>query len=445
MKRMDLLNDDLKKIFIRYLIPGILSSLAISLYIFVDTMFVGIGVGRDGLTALNVTVPLFTLFTSINLCVGIGGSNILSLNKASGGKDSNKIFTIAFLFTIMIGIIISVLGVVFTDQIGKVLGATSDISYLFRDYFRILVGFTWAFLISGVLGCFIRNDGAPKLVMTATVVANITNVVLDYIFIFEWNLGIKGAVIATVISPIVNILILITYFFKKNSNIKLCKVRFDFRLLSRILNNGFGTFLLEMSRGISIFIFNNILVRLGGNIYVASYGIILNVSYVIICIFSGIAQSIQPIVSMNYGHNSIKRTKTVFRYGFITSIFIGVSSFLIALMFSENISSLFINNDFELLSITIYGMKIYFIGCIFMAFNIVTIYFFQSINQSQKSILISLCSGILFIILGFLILIPILKINGVWFVYPFSEFLGCIVCLLIIKRTNIENKKELIL
>ncbi len=114
-------------------------------------------------------------------------------------------------------------------------------------------------------------------------------------------------------------------------------------------------------------------------------------------------------------------------------------------MFSENISSLFINNDFELLSITIYGMKIYFIGCIFMAFNIVTIYFFQSINQSQKSILISLCSGILFIILGFLILIPILKINGVWFVYPFSEFLGCIVCLLIIKRTNIENKKELIL
>lgn len=445
MKSMNLLNDDLKKIFIRYLIPGILSSLAISLYIFVDTMFVGIGVGRDGLTALNVTVPLFTLFTSLYLCIGIGGANILSLDKANDGENSNRIFTTALLFTLFIGIMVSILGVLFIDPIGRVLGATSDISYLFRDYFGILVGFTWAFLISGVLGCFIRNDGAPKLVMTATVVANITNVVLDYIFIFEWNLGIKGAVIATVISPLVNILILSTHFLKKNNTLKLCKVKFDFGLLGRILNNGFGTLLLEISRGVSIFIFNNILVRLGGNIYVASYGIILNVSYVIICIFSGIAQSIQPIVSINYGHSLIKRAKRVFIYGFITSIFIGVSSFLIALMFSENISSLFINNDFELLSITTYGMKIYFIGCIFMAFNIVTIYFFQSINQSQKSILISLCSGILFIILGFLVLVPIFKINGVWFVYPFSEFLGCLVCLLIIKRTNIEKKKELIL
>lgn len=444
MKKMDFLNGDLKKIFISYLIPGIFSSLAVSLYIFVDTMFVGIGVGRDGLTAFNVTVPVFTLFTSLYLCIGIGGANIFSLDKASGGKNGNKIFSISVLFTACIGILISILGILFIDPIGMVLGATQDIIHLFRDYFGILVGFAWAFLISGVLGCFIRNDGAPKLVMIATVVANITNVILDYIFIFEFNMGIKGAVIATVISPLVNILILSNHFFKKNSTLKFCRFSFDHKLLGKILNNGFGTFLLEISRGVSIFIFNNILVRLGGNIYVAAYGIILNVSYVIISIFSGIAQSTQPIVSMNYGYGLIERAKKVFRYGFITSVFIGIASFLISLIFSENISVLFINNDFELLSITTQGMKIYFIGCIFMAFNIVTIYFFQSIHESQKSILISLCSGVFFIILGFLILIPMFKINGVWFVYPFSEFLGCLVCLLILKKSKIKNKKELI-
>lgn len=445
MKKMDLLKDDLKKLFIRYLIPGILSSLAVSLYIFVDTMFVGIGVGRDGLTALNITIPLFTLFTSIYLCIGIGGANILSINKSSGkGIDGNNIFTMSLLVSLILGILISVLGVIFTDQIGMVLGATLDIMGLFREYFSILVSFTWAFLIAGVLGCFIRNDNNPKLVMIATVSANIVNVVLDYVFIFIFNMGIKGAVIATVISPIVNIIILSTHFMKKQNTLKVCKVKFNFKVLGQILGNGFGTFILEMCRGISIFIFNNVLVRLGGNIYVAAYGIILNVAYVIICVFSGVAQSIQPIVSLNYGHGYIKRCRSIFKYGFITSTLVGVGFYIVSLLFSENIASLFTKGDLELVSITSSGMKIYFIGCIFMAFNIVTIYFLQSINRSRKAILISLCSGILFIILGFIILVPILNITGVWLVYPFSEFLGFIVCLIILNKSLRANKKEFI-
>ena len=156
MKKIDLLRDDLRKIFIRYLIPGVLSSIAISLYIFVDTMFVGVGVGRYGLAALNISVPLFTLFTSLFLCIGIGGSNILSINRSEkNGEDGNKIFTNAIVFTLVLGIIISILGIIFVDEIGVFLGTSEEIKGLFREYFSILVGFSWAFLIAGVLVCFI--------------------------------------------------------------------------------------------------------------------------------------------------------------------------------------------------------------------------------------------------------------------------------------------------
>lgn len=443
MKKIDLLNDNLRRIFFRYLIPGVISSIAISMYIFVDTMFVGLGVGTYGLAALNVSIPLFTLFTSLYLCIGIGGSNILSINKSKGNeKDGHRIFTNSLIFTIIIGIIISVLGLLFVDEIGYFLGTNNQIKDLFREYFSILVSFTWAFLISGVLGCFIRNDKNPRLVMFATIIANLVNIVFDYIFIFQFNMGMKGAVIATVMSPVVNILILLTHFKNKANTLKLCKIRFDFKLIKDILGNGFGTFILEFCRGVSIFLFNNVLVRIGGDVYVAAYGILLNVSYVFICIFSGIAQSIQPIVSINYGCNNFKRAIKAYRYGFTTSSLFGILSYVFVYNFSEKLSRLFTKADMKLVDITSNGLRIYFIGCMFMAFNIVTIYFFQSINKSKLSMLISMLSSLLFVILGFLILVPKFNIIGVWFIFPFAEFLGLLTCLFLVCKHSLKIRGD---
>ncbi len=437
---MDLLKDDLRKIFLKYLIPGVLSSIVVSLYIFVDTMFVGIGVGTYGLTALNIVFPMFTVFTSISLCIGIGGSNVLSINNVDD-KSKNNIFMNALIFTIIIGAIISIFGVVFVDDIGKILGTTSEVEKLFREYFIILVGFTWAFLVAGVLGCFIRNDKNPRLVMIATIISNVVNVVFDYIFIFEFKWGMKGAVISTVMSPIVNILILLLHFRSKNSSLRINHFKFSFNIIYKILGNGFGTFILEFCRGASIFLFNNVLIRLGGNVYVAAYGILLNVFYVLVSIFSGIAQSVQPIISSNYGVKNIKRVKESCLYGILTSGIFGILSYGFVYMFSENISKLFTKGDMELVSITSYGMRIYFIACVFISFNIVLIYFFQSIGRARRSIFISLCSGILFIILGFIVLVPKLGILGVWLVFPFAEILGFLLCIFSIYKVNLYNKK----
>lgn len=442
MKNIDLFKDDLRKIFFKYLVPGVLSSIVVSLYIFVDTMFVGIGVGTYGLAALNIVFPMFTLFNSLSLCIGIGGANVLSISNLNS-KGKNNIFVNSIIFTLIIGILISIFGVLFTYEIGKILGTTPEVEGLFGEYFKILVGFTWAFLLAGVLGCFIRNDKNPKLVMIATIISNVINVILDYIFIFEFNWGMKGAVIATVISPVVNILILFLHFRNKNSSLRFFGFKFNRNIIYEILGNGFGTFILEFCRGITIFMFNNVLIRLGGNIYVAAYGILLNVSYVVISIFSGIAQSIQPIVSSNYGAGNIKRVNKACIYGILTSGIFGILSYIFIFIFSKNISSLFTKGDLQLVNITSKGMKIYFIACIFMAINIVLIYFFQSVNNSRRSTVISLCSGIVFIILGFIILVPKFNILGVWMVFPFAEFLGFLLSIFSFRKVNLCNEKKL--
>ena len=445
MRKFDLLRDDIRKIFFRYLIPGVLSSVAVSLYVFVDTLFVGLGVGKYGIVALNVAIPLFTVFTSLFLCIGIGGSNILSISRSKNDKEGgHKIFTNVLIFATIIGIMISILGIIFVNPIGEFLGASLEVKELFREYFIILVSFSWAFLIAGVLGCFIRNDNNPRLVMIATVTANIVNVVFDYIFIFWFNLGMKGAVLATVMSPIVNILILLTHFMKKSNSLKLCKIKFDFVLIGRVLVNGFGTFILEFCRGISIFLFNNILIMIGGNTYVAVYGILLNVSYVIISICSGIAQSIQPIVSTNYGEKLINRAISAFKYGVLVSVIFGIFLYIFIFLFGEQVSSLFTTEDYELIKITSSAMKVYFIGCIFMSFNTVAVYFFQSIDKSKISMTISLSSGIIFIVIGFILLVKSFGILGVWFVYPFAEFFGFLIALFKIFRSVLKNKRELV-
>lgn len=440
-KKFDLLNDDLKKLFIRYLIPSVLSSIAIAMYIFVDTMFIGLGVGSSGLAALNISLPVFTISSSLALILGIGGATTLSICVGQGKKEEgSKIFTISMLIATILGISISILGNVFSKQICLFLGASQTILPLVNEYLSILISFTWAFLIAGVLGCFIRNDKNPKLVMRATIIANISNVVLDYVFIFIFHWGMKGAVLATVISPIINILLLSIHFKSKNNTLSFKKVKVEFAIIMRIIKNGFGTFIQDVCHGVILFLFNKTLMTLGGEIYVSSYGIIVNVAYVGTCIFAGIAQSIQPIISVNFGAKKIKRVYTALKYALSTSVIVGFTLYVVVLIFPEYIISLFTTGDKELVDITIKGMRIYFLSYAFCSINMVVLYFLQSIERAKESIAISLSSGIVFSSSGLFILVYLFNILGVWFTVPFAEGITCVISIIFV----MQSRKRLI-
>lgn len=445
-KRVDLLHDDIKKIYLKYLVPSVMSSIAVAMYVFVDTMFIGLGVGSRGLAALNIVLPVFTLFGAVSLIFGIGGATTLSICVGQGDiQKKEQVFATSIITAISLGIIISILGNLFSEQICLMLGSTKEMLPMVKEYFVILISFAWAFLASTVLGSFIRNDKNPKLVMTATIIANLTNVVLDYIFVFVFHWGMKGAVLATVISPVVNICIVSAHFFTNYNTLKLKFKYYTASLLGRILKNGFATFISEMARGLVLFIFNIILMRLGGEMYVSAYGIIINISFVGTCIFNGIAQSIQPIVSENFGANNIKRIFKSFNYALWTGTLLAIVCYCIFFIFPDYIVQMFIEYDEQLITIASQGMKLYFIGYAFCAFNIITLYFLQSVEKAKESIMISLSSGMIFSVLGLIILVPILGLKGVWLTVPFAEGVTLIISLLFIRmaKKNMNYKKEI--
>ncbi|GAA0781541.1 MATE family efflux transporter [Hathewaya limosa] len=441
-EKIDLLKDDINKLFIKYLTSSVLAAIAISMYIFVDTMFIGIGVGSDGIAALNIAMPIFTVSSSISLMLGIGGASTASVFIGRGQRDKSvKVFNISIYISIILGIIISIFGNIFSKQICVILGASTKILPLVNEYLSILISFSWAFILSVVLGSFIRNDKDPKLVMIATVIGNITNVILDYVFIFIFHWGMKGAVIATVISPIVNLVILCIHFTQKYNTLVLKKISIRFSLILRIFKNGFGTFILEVCRGTLLFMFNKTLMNLGGEIYVSAYGIITNIAYVGTCIFAGIAQCIQPIVSVNFGGKKTDRVYEALKYALFTAISLAIFCYGLLLIFPKDIVGIFTKGNTELINICVKGIRLYFLGYVFCASNVVSLYFLQSIEKAKASIFLSLSSGIIFSSLGLLILVPVLNVSGVWLTVPFAEGITFIISIILVKK----YKKSLLL
>lgn len=440
-KRLDLLKWEVRPLFFHYLFPSILSMLAVSAYIFFDTAFIGVGGGSLALAALNISLPVYSLFTAIHETIGIGGGTTLSIEIGQGNfEQKNKVFSTAIMLSLCIGFFITIVGIIFINQLSMFLGATKEILPLVKSYLIVIISISWAFLLVGVLSAFVRNDKNPKLVMVASLLSNAANLVLDYVFIFIFHWGIFGAALATAVAPIIDLCILSVHFRRAESTIKFKFSSIDFTLVKRILRNGFGNFILDISAGVVIFILNNVFMKLGGEIYVAAYGVVANIASLTLAIFSGVGQSIQPIISVNFGANKIKRVIEGVKYGIITAMSIGLGIYIILSLFPIPIISLFTTGDKELISITSKGIKIYFIAFTLTGANMVFLYFLQSIEKTKSAIIISLSKGILFTVLGVSILTPLFGINGVWFTISFSETLTFIISLIVF----IKVRKELL-
>ncbi len=432
-EKANLLKGDIKRVFLSYLIPSVGGMLGISLYVLGDTLLVGRGLGSSGLAALNISIPIMNIFSGLGFLFGVGGATIVSILKGRGqGKDTNEVFTISFLLSLIFGLIISIVGLINLEKIASFMGAESGkILKMSMNYLRVLLIGSVFFIINSCMIIFIRNDGAPKLVMIAMLSSSISNVILDYIFIFVFKMGMKGAGIATVISPIMSLAILSSHFIKRQNTIKFTKVKMNFKLLKRISLNGIPSFIIESMLGIVIFIFNIAILKIKGNIGVSAYSIVANLSLFCAAVFNGIGQAIQPIISINYGAKKYKRVKETVRLGIYSSLGIGMFFFFLGLVFPRQLTNIFINEvNPELIALSIKGIRLYFISFIFMGLNTVLVSYLQSMEYSKASISISIVRGLVFVILGIVILPKFLGINGVWLTIPLAEIMTLIFMVL---------------
>lgn len=439
-KKKILLHDDIDKVFRKYLINSVLGMLVVSFYILVDTMFVGRGIGSEGLAALNISIPIFNVLNSLGLLLGMGGATALSIMVGKNDiYEAKRIFTQTIILAVIVGIIISIIGVLYTKEIGYMLGATEKSINLVSDYLSGMLFLSFSFILVHTIASFVRNDNRPRLVMIATVCSGILNIFLDYYFIFNLKLGIKGAALATAISSVINLLILCTHFMSKKCTLKFIKFRPRIKRIIRIFTNGMPSFIIEISSGIVIFTFNIAILKMIGEIGVSAYSIIANVALICVSIFTGVGQAIQPIISINYGAEQFDRVDHVKRQALIFALITGCVFYLLGLMFPRQIVSIFTSETGELLKITVNGIRYYFIAFIIMGINIVMGSYYQSIEYRVASNIISLGRGIIFLITGLMILPRILGLNGIWLTAVFAELITLICTIIYIKFKKSKN------
>lgn len=436
MPSLDLLQAEPGALFRRYFLHSLLSTVMTAAFVLCDTIFIGRGVGSDGLAALNIALPCYTLMTAFGQMLGAGGATAISYSKGQGkDHEANGLFTTAILLAAVVSLSLGALGCLFWEPIAYACGADDSIIVLTGQYLSILNGSAVVFVFNNMLGFFVRNDHAPRWAMISSVTGCLLNIVLDYLFIFPLGFGMAGAISATVISSGVSALLLTRHFFTKKATLKLDFSGIRLAGLGRILRNGLPNCIAELSTGVVILLFNLRLMQLGGVDAVTSYSIISNTAYVFLAVFGGVNNTIQPLISFNAGAGHYRRVLQFLRYGY--TVVFGLCAVLVAIgeLFPHAIVQIFISQPTDaILSCAVPAIRFYFSAYLLMCFNMVSATFLQSIEQARAAAVVSFCRGFLFLVPLLYLLSGLLGINGVWLTVPASELLTFAGAVLLVWR-----------
>lgn len=409
-------NTSIKHDYMKYVSLNVMGMIGLSCYILADTFFVARGLGSNGLTALNLAIPIYSFIHGSGLMIGMGGATRFTISK------SKHVFTQALYYASIIAFVCLLIGISSSNALATFLGANEDTLFHTNMYLKVILCFSPMFLFNNIVLCFVRNDGNPKLAMIAMLVGSFSNVVLDYIFIFPLQMGMFGAAFATGLAPVISLCILSTHFMKKKHTFYILPQKPQIKYWLDISSLGVSALITEFSSGIVIIIFNFLILNLEGNIGVAAYGIIANIALVVIAIFTGIAQGMQPMISSYYRMKRHSDIKTILKYGILTSTFIAFFVYLVTFIFAQPIVFAFNKEaDYILSEISVHGLRLYFTAFVFVGINILCSSYFSAIDKAKYAFIISLLRG-------FVVLIPVaflfsffFGMNGIWLTMTCSE------------------------
>ena len=441
MEKLNLLKDKESKVFFHYLVPAVCSTLVTSVYLLVDTLIIGQGVGALGISALNIFMPFFLLFNGIGLLFGIGSGILISSEDGMGNKKkANQYFATGFVSILSIAIILGLIWNYYLESLCIILGANSDTIDLVLEYGKCIMAFAPVFMMSNYFAPTVRNMKNPKLVMCAVLTGSVLNVILDYVFVFPMDMGMFGAAAATVIGSLTTLLVLSTHFIKKQNRVKINKETISLNLLAPIFKCGFSSLIMEVASGFVIFIFNIQILKYIGNNGIVVYGIISNCVLVGLALFNGVAQAAQPIIATNFGAGLNTRVKKVLKYALITTTIIGVSLFAVVFLFTGQIIKVFVQANSEILSVGIPALRLYLSAFCIMNINILISGYFQSVGKEKIAIYVSIVRGFLLNIILAFVLPSVLPATILWAIVPLSELITLIGIAFYAKNSStIEN------
>ncbi|ELA6648116.1 MULTISPECIES: MATE family efflux transporter [Vibrio] len=427
---INLKTDPISKSFYQYLWPALTGMVIKSLFIMGDALFIGLGVGPDGLGAIALVIPPFSIFTAIAMMVGIGGAAKMSIEIGKGNTESSQMwFSQSMLITTLLSTITVTLALIWLDELIALMGASGNLAQLAHDYLIVLLPFFVLYSLAWVLSCFVRNDTNPKLATYAMSIGAITNLAFDYLFIIEMNMGMKGAAYGTAIAQAVIALILLTHFLRKKGSLEFSLKGIGLSKTKEILSIGTPTFFIEVTSAMTIVLFNYVLLSQFGESHIIAYGLTTNVGVFALFVMVGIAQACQPIISFNHGAGRSERIDEILKLGMKAAMGSGTVFLLGIWLSAPLIASVYLGNANDLIPIAASALTFYFFGVPLMGLNMVIANLFQAIAKPKQATLISLCRGFVFVALGVLLLPKFFPQDGIWASIVFAETLTAVISL----------------
>lgn len=427
--------------FFHYVFNSVLGNVGLTAYFLADTIFIARGVGVNGLTSLNLALPIYSVIYGCGFMFATGCAvqySVLTAQKEE--KQANSIFTEGCLYCLILSIVFALIGFFFAGQIALFMGASDEVFADTTTYIRTISLFSPFFIFNNLLTCMIRNDGGPKLVMISQLIGTFFNIIFDYIFIFPMGMGMFGAALATCFSPLVSILIMSRFFLTGQNHFhfrKLRKAGEMIRNLFRTMYLGLSSFVNEMATGLVIFFFNQVLLNLGGDTAVAAYGITANLTTIVICIFNGIGQGFQPLISRYYGEGERARIQKIFRYGIWTSVITGVVIVAVIFLWTSPIILIFIEERDALLeAMAENALRLYSLSYLFASFNLCCVYYLAALERARDSFILSLCRGLILVVPLLYLFSSLWGIDGVWLTSPGAELLTTVIAVVMIAVTK---------
>ncbi len=416
---------------VRYSVPAAISLLITAIYNIVDRIFVGNFCGTSALAGLSVCFPLSFLMMAVALTCSAGGASLFSLFHGSGEtKDMSRSFGNSYLMVVVFELVLTVLLLLLTDPILQLFGVTETCYVYAVEYYRIVALGCIFQGISQVCCDFVRVSGKPVMGMCVTGIGAVTNIILDFLFVVVFDMGVQGAAVATVIGQFCSAAFGSVLIFSGRTLVKITGDIFRIRtgLAARIISCGFSFFIAQVAMGLISLVYNGQLGKYGGDTAISVYAVVSSVMTFVIMPASGISQGIQPILGNNYGAGKYHRVMETLGKASVLSVGITCVIWVGVLLFARQLIFLFGGGE-EMVAIGVSGLRINFVITPILGFVMLATTFFQSLGKPAPSILITAFRQIIFLI-PFIYILPVfLGINGIFWAQPISDAFALVLSL----------------
>ena len=422
------------QMILQFSIPSIIAMVLTSLITIADGFFIGNYVGKEGIAAVNLGLPILYVYLGVGIMFSVGGIAIAGIALGSGDrKKSNDVFNQTLVSAILVTTILSILVAAFFRLIMSLMNMDAQVAGCFDQYYSIMIAAYPIMIVNTTLGMFIRGEGKPQIFMLINILIVTINILLDYLFIGWYHFGIEGVAMASLLSLSIGLICMVMFFFKKSSVYKFRRFQLSKIVLRDTVLNGSSEFIGQLSMSISMFAYNWVIMKTAGVAGVAAFTIVGYVAYLFGMIIIGFGQGASPLISFSYGAEEIELRKTIRK---LTNLFVFLAGvvFMIVLSVALDIySNAFVSSEHVSILIRS-GLVIFMFSFLFSGINTITSFYFTSIGKAKESAIISSSRGLVVLLICIFTLPAFLGMTGIWLVAPVTEAITIILTYVLIRR-----------